>query len=332
MNSSTARFHPYQRHASKTNIETTTPLPNLTIGLQPTPPKRTTEAPQICKVGKYILLERSGGGGLHKAVNIETQTEYACKIIDVNKFRETLAPVFHITSHEGINKVVEILVSDSYAYVFFERSYGDLHSYVRSKRRLKEEEASKLFSQIACVVSHCHSSGVVLRDLKLRKFVFQNPERTKIKLEGLEDACLLEGQDDILEDKHGCPAYVSPEILQSQGGYSGRAADIWSLGVMLYTMVVGRYPFHDSEPTALFTKIRRGHFAIPDTVSSKAKCLIRSMMRRDPDERLMASEVLEHPWFSSSFPISNPCRIDQKLADQTVPDLSTDVDNASFFI
>lgn len=155
--------------------------------------------------------------------------------------------------------------------------------------------------------------------------------RTNVKLEGLEDAFPLDGQDDTLEDKHGCPAYVSPEILQASGGYSGKAADVWSLGVMLYTMLVGRYPFHDTEPSVLFTKIRRGHFTIPDTISSKAKCLIRSMMRREPTERLSAREILEHPWFMSSFHITSPCKIDQKLADQTVPDLAAD-DTTSFFV
>ena len=174
MNSSTTRFHPYQRNASKTNIESS-PLPNLTITHQTT--KRTNELPQICKVGKYLLLERPGGSALYKAVDTENTTELACKIIDVNKFRETLAPMFHLPTHEGINKIIEILVSDSYAYVFFERAFGDLHSYVRTKRRLKEEEASKLFYQIVSVVAHCHDAGVVLRDLKLRKFVFQNEER-----------------------------------------------------------------------------------------------------------------------------------------------------------
>lgn len=328
MNSSSIRYHPYQRNASKTNIEST-PLPNLTITHQAT--KRTNDLPQICKVGKYLLLERPGGSALYKAVDTEAKTELACKLIDVNKFRETLAPMFHLPPHDGINKIIEILVSDSYAYVFFERSYGDLHSYVRTKRRLKEEEASKLFHQIVSSVAHCHDSGVVLRDLKLRKFVFQNLERTNVKLEGLEDAFPLEGQDDTLEDKHGCPAYVSPEILQASGGYSGKAADVWSLGVMLYTMLVGRYPFHDTEPSVLFTKIRRGHFTIPDTLSSKAKCLIRSMMRREPTERLSAREILEHPWFVSSFHITSPCKIDQKLADQTVPDLASD-DTPSFFV
>ena len=65
--------------------------------------------------------------------------------------------------------------------------------------------------------------------------------RTELKLESLEDAIVLDDHShDLLSDKHGCPAYVSPEILTSHAQYSGRAADMWGLGVMLYTMLVGR--------------------------------------------------------------------------------------------
>ena len=65
--------------------------------------------------------------------------------------------------------------------------------------------------------------------------------RTTLRLESLEDAVVLESEDDLLTDKHGCPAYVSPEILRTNSQYSGRAADMWGLGVMLYTMLVGRW-------------------------------------------------------------------------------------------
>ena len=79
-----------------------------------------------------------------------------------------------VNSHEHVNQIEEILLGETQAYVFFARNYGDLHSYVRSKRKLKEAEAIRLFYQVASAVAACHENGVVLRDLKLRKFVFKD--------------------------------------------------------------------------------------------------------------------------------------------------------------
>lgn len=154
--------------------------------------------------------------------------------------------------------------------------------------------------------------------------------RTQLRLESLEDTHIIKGEDDALSDKHGCPAYVSPEILNTTGTYSGKAADVWSLGVMLYTLLVGRYPFHDSDPSALFSKIRRGQFCIPDHISPKARCLIRSLLRREPSERLTAPEILLHPWFES---VLEPGYIDSEVgtSDQIVPEYQEDSDISSFF-
>lgn len=155
--------------------------------------------------------------------------------------------------------------------------------------------------------------------------------RSLVKLESLEDTYLLKGSDDTLSDKHGCPAYVSPEILNASGSYSGKAADVWSLGVMLYTILVGRYPFHDVEPGSLFSKIRRGHFSIPETLTPKARCLIRSILRREPAERLTSREILEHPWFlAATVQAGIAYARGEREADQMVPEANMEEDLEQF--
>ncbi|XP_015928328.1 tribbles homolog 2 [Parasteatoda tepidariorum] len=277
---------------------------SLSPNLQPPSPPSypiNKEPLTATKIGeKYVLLNRIDGSNLRRCIHIQSQQEYVCKVVPNDRYRDVLRGHFRLDSHPNINTVEEVLVGKSCTYIVFLKCFGDLHSYVRNKRNLRESEALSLFKQVASAVAACHSAGIVLRDLKLRKFVFKDQEKTQLKLETLDDAVLLDEDDDWLNDKHGCPAYVSPEILSPTSNYSGKAADCWSLGVMLYTMLVGRYPFHDTEPSGLFSKIRRGCYIVPEHLSSKAKCLIRSLLRMDPSERLTAEEVLDHPWFKSA--------------------------------
>lgn len=163
------------------------------------------------------------------------------------------------------------------------------------------------------VHSLCYTLSVlsVLCSLRLHKWQTLSPLthdfsltlRTQLKLETLDDAVVLEDpKDDLLGEKHGCPVYCSPEILSSvTGRYSGRGADCWSLGVILYTMIVGRYPFHDANPTHLFGKICRGLFHIPPSISSLVRCIINSLLRKDPSERMTAQDLLACQLFSSKY-------------------------------
>ena len=146
------------------------------------------------------------------------------------------------------------------------------------------------------------------RDSLLLNFVFIFLS-SHLVLDSLEDSYVLPNpEDDLLTDRHGCPAYVSPEILFSSGGYSGKSADIWSLGVVLYTMLAGQYPFHDVDVGSLFKKIRQGVFLVPEGSSTQARCLLKNLLRTDPSERLLTGEILSHSWFSDrSTARLSPC-------------------------
>lgn len=338
MNTQRSRLRPL--HIPQRKQFTFDPSPDLKGGsltpdLQPsTPPSLDKESKPTCEIGRYLLLEQKDVNGkveIQRAIHRDTQEEFICKVVPLDTYRETFAAYWRTacTSNPHISQVEEILLGQTKAYAFFKNNYGDLHTYVRSKRKLREGEASRLFRQIMEAVGACHERGIILRDLKLRKFVFADEERTELRLEGLEDAHVLDDDNDTLVDKHGCPAYVSPEILTTTQHYSGRAADIWSAGVMLYTLLIGRYPFHDSEPGSLFSKIRRGAYSVPDGVSSRAKCLIRCVLRRDPCERLTASQVLVHPWLR---PSDSPLRTKglPRDQDQTVPSFVSEEDQSFF--
>jgi len=284
--------------------------------------KSCPQSPNLSKIGKYVLTKKNVVTSLYNAYHTDNQREYTCRVIEIGKYREFVTPYYLTQDCEHVNRIEEIILGDQFAYIFFENSYGDLHTYVRSKRKLKEDEACVFYKQIVGVVEHCHSNGLVLRDLKLRKFVFKDKARTQLKLLTLDDASIIKNESDILFDKHGCPAYVSPEILESNTGYSSKAADIWSLGVIIFTMLCGRYPFHEQDPIALFTKIKNGTYIISEPLSPKARCLIYSILRKNPSERLTAEELLEHPWFNSNFTLALPNRQDRKRCDQLVPDMA----------
>ncbi|CAD7085687.1 unnamed protein product [Hermetia illucens] len=280
---------------------------------------------------RYLLLNQIPGSSFFECVDLRNGQPFVCKAIG-SSYSKILSAYFRLDGNEHVKPLHRILQVADQTYIFLPPSqYGDLHSFVRERKRLRESEARQLFRQICQTVKSCHDQGIVLRDIKLRKFVFSDRNRNHLKFESLEDAVVLDNpDDDILKEKIGCPAYVAPEILKPNSDFSGKAADLWSLGVVLYTMLVGRYPFNDPDHASLFAKIARCQFTIPDYLSSKARCLIRSLLQKVPKHRLTSEDVLYHPWLleddeasGSSYLSSNSWINDLSPDDQRVPELDS---------
>lgn len=107
--------------------------------------------------------------------------EYNNKYLFVQAVRREacglLSAHYRVDCHPHINSLHEVLLGERFLYLVFPPAHGDLHSHVRLRKRLRESEARRLFRQIAEAVRACHDQGIVLRDLKLRKFVFADPHR-----------------------------------------------------------------------------------------------------------------------------------------------------------
>jgi serine/threonine protein kinase len=186
-------------------------------------------------------------------------------------------------------------------YVLMPDHHGSLHSHVQSRRSVfTERQAQPIFKQIVVLVEFCHQIGFYLRDFKLRKFVFVDQHKTKIRLNSILDLYVApKMEDDSLSDRCVCPAYVAPEILNmNQKTYEAKPADIWGLGVLMFILLTGHYPFFDSHPKAFFRRIKARRFSYPlsETISHPARWLLYSLLRQNPADRPTAMELLHSQW------------------------------------
>jgi serine/threonine protein kinase len=180
--------------------------------------------------------------------------------------------------------------------------FGTLHTHIQQRNEknrhqwLNEDEvhAQHLFRQIIAALAFCHCFGIMVRDLRLRKIVFTDNTHMTIRFGCPLTMYVCENiENDTLSDRHGCPAYVSPEVIAHPmtnpivPAYSGTKADMWSAGVLFYVMIVGCYPFYDVKPSALYEKIRIGHFMIPLKIKCTldARIIIHSLLRIDATKR-----------------------------------------------
>eukprot|EP01137_Pigoraptor_chileana_P011577 Opistho-2@62674 len=218
-----------------------------------------------------------------------------------------------LRGHDNIINLVDVHETEEELFLVYEhiRQGEELLEYLQSRKRLGEDEARMVFAQIASAVVHLHAKGIAHRDMKLPVLLF-DVRRHVVKITDFTFAIqVAPGQ--LICDQRGSPAYVSPEILSSEP-YDPYKADVWAMGVILYALLAGTYPFADADPQRLFARIASGRFDHPANVSREVRSLLTQMLCVDPRARISAAEVLSHPWIRAGYAgLSN---------DQVVPELS----------
>jgi p90 ribosomal S6 kinase len=240
-----------------------------------------------------------------RCIHIPTKRECAVKIIDKSKRdpEEEIDILLRYGKHPNVIHLHDIFDDGKNVYIVMEiLKGGELLDYILQQQCLSEREASAILYTLTSTIEYLHSQGVVHRDLKPSNILYMDSRHTPetLRISDFGFAKQMRADNGLLMTPCYTANFVAPEVLKKQG-YDA-AADLWSLGVLLYSMLVGQTPFpHGSSdnPQKILSHIGEGKFAKTGnwkSLSSAARDLIERMLHVDPHKRLNAAQVLQHPW------------------------------------
>nr|XP_020011771.1 serine/threonine-protein kinase PLK4 isoform X2 [Castor canadensis] len=224
------------------------------------------------KVGN--LLGKGSFAGVYRAESIHTGLEVAIKML-YNYFED-----------------------NNYVYLVLEMCHnGEMNRYLKNRMKpFSESEARQFMHQIITGMLYLHSHGILHRDLTLSNLLLTRNMNIKIADFGLATQLKMP------HEKHytlcGTPNYISPEIATRSA--HGLESDVWSLGCMFYTLLIGRPPFDTDTVKNTLNKVVLADYEMPTFLSREAKDLIHQLLRRNPADRLNLSSVLDHPFMSQN--------------------------------
>lgn len=261
------------------------------------------------RLAQYQVVRTLGEGSFGKvklATHKVSGQSVALKIINRKKLitRDMAGRIereiqyLQLLRHPHIIKLYTVIMTQSEIVMVLEYAGGELFDYIVQNGRLPEDKARKFFQQIVCAVEYCHRHKIVHRDLKPENLLLDENQNVKIADFGLSNI-MTDGN--FLKTSCGSPNYAAPEVISGKL-YAGPEVDVWSCGVILYVLLVGRLPFDDEYIPTLFKKIAAGNYHIPNYLSSGAVQIIQQMLMVNPVHRITISEIRDDPWFRKDLP------------------------------
>mmetsp|Transcript_44477 Transcript_44477/g.128552 ORF Transcript_44477/g.128552 Transcript_44477/m.128552 type:complete len:533 (-) Transcript_44477:95-1693(-) len=264
---------------------------------------------------EYEMEETALGEGtqgvVRRAIRRSTGIARAVKsvpkkqVVDVVEFKREIQ-LMRLMDHPNIIKLFETFEDKNYIYLVMELcTGGELFDRIIAKGRLSEEEAAMVMKQVLRAVYYLHEMNVCHRDLKPENFLFfgKGPiEDNVLKLIDFGLACHLQ-PGEYCRQMVGTAQYVAPQVLLRR--YDKRC-DLWSCGVILYTLLSGKAAFSGRTEQDVLSKVRQGTVSLAgpvwERVSNDAKHLIRMLLRRNPAQRFSAEQALGHVWLRDRTP------------------------------
>ncbi|XP_073126912.1 calcium-dependent protein kinase 10-like [Henckelia pumila] len=263
---------------------------------------------------KYILgreLGRGEFGVTYLCTDRETREALACKSIskkklrtavDIEDVRREVEIMSSLPEHPNIVKLRATYEDNEAVHLVMELCEGgELFDRIVARGHYSERAAAGVAKTVAEVVRMCHQNGVVHRDLKPENFLFAS-KKENAALKAIDfGLSVFFKPGERFNEIVGSPYYMAPEVLKRN---YGPEVDIWSAGVILYILLCGVPPFWAETEQGVALAILRGVIDFKrepwPQISEGAKNLVRLMLEPDPQKRLTAQQVLEHPWIQNA--------------------------------
>ena len=290
--------------------------------------------PRFVKVRE---LNRGAFGFVFLAEDIQAKKKVAIKFlprgprINVNVEREILNHK-NLLHHHVVQFMGVFLTRRHLAIIMEYAPGGDLMDYIRQHRGVSEELTRWFFQQLIIGLDYCHRMNVANRDIKLENTLLDDNLWPLVKI------CDFGYSKHVIEDSVptslvGTRPYLAPEVVfreSPKDPYDGKITDIWCCGVLLYVMMVGRYPFERSgeDPRQHASEIRQRlkdlDYEIPQRMmSSECEDLVRRILVSDPTQRLTIRDIQSHPWYKKDLP---PGALDMNEDAEAQPDLQIEAE------
>ena len=272
---------------------------------------RTNGEIAIRQYSKGRFLGKGGFARCHEFTSLESRKLTAAKIVpkaSLTKSRAKQKLMTEIKIHRSLHhpNIVgfEHFFEDSEnVYILLELCTNQtMNELLRRRKRLTELEVQCYLVQVISALVYLHSHKVIHRDLKLGNFFLSDKMEIKIGDFGL--ATKLEFDGEKKRTICGTPNYIAPEVLDGKMGHSYEV-DIWSLGVVAYTLLVGKPPFETSDVKTTYRRIRMNAYSFPENVplSEASKNLVTRILVTDPTKRPTLSEIQGHDFFNQGISI-----------------------------
>ncbi len=265
---------------------------------------------------RFIIMRTLGKGSFGKvklALHTASGEKVAIKVLekamikkedDLMRIRREI-DILSKVRHPNIIQLYEVIETENYFFFIMEfAEEGELSEYIKSRKRLSEEEACRFFQQLVQAVRYFHKLGCAHRDIKPSNILVDWRGSIKLIDFGLGN---LYSSEEKLKTACGSPCYAAPEVRVAEQIIAGESynpllVDIWSSGITLFNMLCGELPFEEESKSTLYEKILACKFSVPKYLSPSAVDLLKKLLVRDPRKRLNVEGILNHEWMARYRP------------------------------